>query len=133
MNTSTPASTLKFVARARQWTPSPSYLAAVAYAETFTPTWEGFLSDEWRASQLRDLASMVEDIDQPGSKKLAFLYREAAKRVEDNDYDGVAQLTQFMQGVGETARRGALSAVQGTKMLGPIFLAVAILYAFGRR
>jgi len=133
MSTSTPASTLKFVARARGWTASAAYLKAVAFAETVTPTWEGFLSDEWRASQLRDLAAMVEDIQQPGSDKLALLYREAADRVEDNDYDRVAQVAQLAQGVGETARRGALSAVQGTKMLGPIFLAVAILYAFGRK
>lgn len=133
MNTSTPASTLKFVARARGWTPSPAYLAAVAYAETVTPTWEGFLSDEWRASQLRDLAAMVADIGQPGANKLAYLYREAASRVEDNDYDGVAQLSQFMQAVGKTARRGALATVKTTQMLGPIFLAVAILYAFGRK
>lgn len=129
----TPAGVIKYVAAARGWSPSAAYLKAVAYAEINTPSWEGFVSDEWRASQLLTLAELVEEIDQPGADKLAFAIRERGAAVESADYDWTGRLQAVATDVSTDVRSGARGAFRGLQVLGPLVLGVAILYAFGRK
>lgn len=129
----TPAGVIKYVAAARGWNPSVAYAKAVAYAEINTPSWEGFISDEWRASQLLRLAELVEEIDQPGSDKLAFAIRQRGAAVETADYDWTGRLQSVATDVSTDVRTTAGSAFRGLQLLGPLVLGVAILYAFGRK
>ena len=127
-----PPGLLRYVAAARGWPPSVAYAKALAFAEVEVPSWTGF-GKKPRTSTFMEFADLVEDIPEPGSNRLAFAIRERARALADNDYDVAAQAKQLGESVATDVRRGAAIAVRGTQMLGPIFLAVAILYAFGRK
>jgi|TARA_Y100000033_G_scaffold50900_1_gene62755 hypothetical protein len=129
----TPAGVIKYVAAARDWPISVAYTKAVAFAEIETPSWEGFLSDEFRASRLRTLADMVREIDQPGSERLASLIEERARAVVEAEYDWTGQVQETATSVGRDFRTVGRGAFRGLQVLGPLVLGVAILYTFGRK
>jgi len=129
----TPAGVIKYVAAARDWPISVAYTKAVAFAEIETPSWEGFLSDDFRASRLRELADMVREIKQPGSERLASLIEERARAVVEADYDWTGQVAETATSVGRDIRTVGRGTFKGLQMLGPLVLGVAILYTFGRR
>ena len=100
----TPAGVIKYVAAARGWPPSVAYTKAVAFAEIETPSWEGFLSDEFRASRLRTLADMVREIEQPGSERLARLIEQRSAAIVEADYDWTGQVVESATNVSRDIR-----------------------------
>ena len=136
MNTvdlSSPVTLFDSVAEARGWEDTIDVNSARAYAFAFTPSWEGFFSDVWRADDLRTLADKVSEIRQPGAGKLAYLYRQYADDMENDPDEFLDYVEDFSKGVVKTA--GALPGrvTRAVTPWGPIVLGAAIVAALAMR
>jgi len=129
----TPVALLDAVAAARGWNPSFRVDAARAYAFAFTPTWEGFFSDVWRADDLRTLADKVDEIQQPGAAKLALVYRQVAGQLEDDPDSAINLASAFVAGTLRTAVELPGTVTRAVTPWGPIILGGAILLALAMR
>jgi len=132
-NRETPVALLDAVADARGWEPSVRIDSARAYAFAFTPTWEGFFSDVWRADDLRTLADKVDKIQQPGAAKLALVYRQVAGQLEEDPDSAINLVASFLTGTLRSAVELPKTVTRAVTPWGPIILGGAILLALAMR
>lgn len=131
---SSPVSLFDSVADARGWTTTAATVGARAYALTFTPSWEGFFSDAWRADDLHTLANKVEEIDQPGAQKLADVYHQYAFELEADDPDSfINSAAAFAAGFVDTAVNLPGQVSRAATPWGPLVLGAAIVAAIVMR
>ncbi len=123
---STPAGVFDYVAAARNWVDTPQVRAARAYLSQpfFDAHWEDYVTS-YQAEYLDEAATRTAAIQQPGARKLAYLFRQNAGNAEQENPDGiVANVNQFLDDVAIDARRYVRTGLN----IAPLLLLVAGVY-----